>query len=59
MPSATIGRIIKHSNGIGFKVTFNTKEEAQKYKDEIYFIISVDGYKIDNKGGCYDKNQKE
>ena len=48
----TIGRIVKHSRGYGFKITFDNFDEANKYKDQVYYIINVDGYKINNVKGC-------
>ena len=47
----TISRIVKHSKGYGFKITFDTFAEASKYKDQAYYIINVDGYKINNVKG--------
>jgi len=50
-----IGGIIKHNhNGIGFKLTFKTKKEAQHYKEMIIFILKNDNYHIKQKEGYYD-----
>lgn len=42
--------------GYGFKITFKTSTEAQKYKEMITWIIESDNYKINNKKGYYDGN---
>ena len=57
-----IGGIIQHrmnhnrTCGYGFKITFKTSTEAQKYKEMITWIIESDNYKINNKKGYYDGN---
>jgi len=43
-------------NGYGFKVTFNTSDEAQRYKEMTSWIIEHDKYKIYNKKGFHEKN---
>lgn len=50
----TLSGIIKHSNGIGFKITFNSKDTANKYKDMLRFILAEDGFKINYRQGYYD-----
>jgi len=55
-PSCHLGPIIKHMNGYGFKVTFNTSDEAQRYKEMTSWIIEHDKYKIYNKKGFHEKN---
>ena len=56
-PKVTMGKIIKHTKGIGFKITFPDKEQANKYKDMIRWIIADDGYRIDNDTGYYDDKE--
>jgi hypothetical protein len=41
-----IGRILKHKEGYGFKVTFLNFTEAKKYKEQVSFVIQIDGYDI-------------
>ena len=49
-----IGGIIKHSNGIGFKLTFKDHKTANQYKDMINWIILNDGIKTKIMKGRYD-----
>lgn len=45
MPSdnkCIISGIVKHRSGYGFKVTFESKEHANKYKDILRWIIIND-----------------
>ena len=56
-PKAVMGRIIKHKKGVGFKITFPSKEEANKYKDMFKWIIADDGYRIDNDTGYFDDKE--
>ena len=46
--------IVKHKDGIGFKVTFDKPETANMYKDMFRFIVKNDGFKIEDKRGYYD-----
>jgi len=46
--------IVKHSDGVGFKITFQDRETANYYKDMMYYIIKTDGYKIKYLKGYYD-----
>ena len=52
------GGIIKHSNGIGFKITFKNKTVAQHYKDMMIWIIKNDNHNIKNFEGYYDKKER-
>ena len=56
-PRVVMGKIIKHKKGCGFKITFPTKEEAQKYKKMFAWIIADDGYRIDNDTGYFDEEK--
>ena len=49
-----IGGIIKHTNQVGFKLSFPNKKIAQKYKEAFTWYIESDGYKIENRRGYYD-----
>lgn len=53
-PKVVLGRIIKHKNGRGFKITFPDKEQSQKYKEMFGWILANDGYRIDNDTGYFD-----
>jgi len=46
--------IIKHNDGIGFKITFDTSEQANKYKDMMKWILKDDGFKVLISKGYYD-----
>jgi len=54
-----MGGILQHKiyekTGYGFKITFRTNKEAKKYKEQIKYIIEVDGYDIKDKKGYYDR----
>jgi len=39
MSECIISRILKHSMGYGFKITFETVEDAEKCKDMLYWIL--------------------
>ena len=52
-----LGPIIKHMNGYGFKVTFNTSKEANEYKHMNAIIIRSDGYKVYNKKGFHEREE--
>jgi len=49
-----MGGILNHTDGYGFKMVFQTSEEAQHYKEMFTWIIKSDKYKITNKKGYYD-----
>jgi len=53
--SCIIGGIVKHSNGVGFKLTFNNAELANKYKDMFRWILVADGVEVVYKLGYYDE----
>lgn len=55
MKKATIGGIVKQHGGVGFRVTFDNKAQAQKYKDMFMWILKDDKFKLTVKGGYYDK----
>lgn len=57
MKPCHLSPIVKHMNGYGFKITFNTPEEAQTYKEMNHWIIEQDGYHIYNKTGYHDKEK--
>ena len=56
-PKVTIGGIIKYNGGIGFKCVFQDKEQANKYKDMIRWILNNDGYHIEDKKGYHDDKE--
>jgi len=49
-----IGGIIKHNNGIGFKITFPDQNTANKYKDMFRWIIINDNHPLIYNLGYYD-----
>lgn len=55
MKPCHLGPIIKHMNGYGFKVTFNTPEEAKEYKEMNAVIIRHDGFRVYNKKGFHER----
>jgi hypothetical protein len=55
----TMGGIIKHSKGLGFKITFQNKETANKYKDMFRWILINDGHPLVYNHGYYDKYNKD
>lgn len=56
MKKCTLGRILRSSDGTyGYRVSFKTRDEALKYKDETRYIIQVDGYKIQILEGVNDE----
>lgn len=57
MKHCTLTGIVGKKGGYGFSVIFTTPEDAQKYKDEIKFIIEVDKIKVKAKRGYYDANK--
>ena len=63
-PKVEIGGILKYKlgsnqHGYGFKTVFKTSEEAQSYKEMMYFILRNDHYKVNNGKGYYDKKEEE
>jgi hypothetical protein len=50
-----IGGIIKHDGGIGFKLTFKDKEQAQYYKKMVFMVLEDDFDNITMNHGCYDE----
>lgn len=55
MKVCTLGRILKRRSGYGFTVVFKTPQEAQKYKDQIKYVIKVDRYRMVVKEGYHDQ----
>lgn len=43
------GRIIKISKGVGYRTIFETKEEAEKYREMNEFILKNDNYDVEKK----------
>jgi hypothetical protein len=54
-----LGGVIKHNNGIGFKITFQDQATANKYKDMMRWIIKNDKHPVVYKTGYYDIYDKE
>ena len=52
-----MGGIVKHSKGIGFKVTFTSPETANKYKDMFRWILVNDNHPLIYLKGYYDKKR--
>jgi len=57
MKKATIGGIVKQQGGVGFKITFENRQQANKYKDMFAWILRDDKFKLLVKGGYYDANK--
>ena len=49
-----LGGIIKHTNGVGFKITFPDQKTANTYKDMIRWILINDGHPLIYNLGYYD-----
>lgn len=59
MHSTRIGGIIRHTDyGYGFKISFKTIDEANKYKDMICYILEDDHYKLKLEDGYFDVLRK-
>jgi len=57
--SCSIGGIIKGiQKGYCFKVCFSSLDDAQRYKDFIYWNTKNDGMVIDVRNGYYDDPEK-
>ena len=55
-----LGGIIKDINGnYIFKIGFQTREEAQYYKEKIRIILENDGNKVENTIGYHDKEARQ
>ena len=52
---ATLGGIIKVSDGHGFKLIFKTAKEAQHYKDMVKWILEGEQYKVKSDRGYFDR----
>jgi len=50
----TMGGIIKHSKGVGFKITFQDQNTANKYKDMFRWILINDNHPLIYNLGYYD-----
>ena len=58
MVKVIIGGIIKHNNvGVGFKITFPTKEMAQAYKDMFRWILLDDKLNVATNRGYFDDKE--
>jgi len=57
MKHCTLTGIIKKFGGYGFSVVFTNAKDAQKYKEQIKYIIEVDKIQVKTKRGYYDANQ--
>ena len=49
-----ISGIVKHKDGLGFKITFKNQETANKYKDMIRWILAHEKYPVEYKIAYYD-----
>lgn len=57
--TATLGGIIKHNKkGVGFKVSFQNKKQAQYYKEMMMYILKSDEYMLQVHHGYYDKKER-
>lgn len=57
--SCNIGGIIKNvQKGYCFKICFKDVDQAQKYKDIIYWIVKNDGIDTTVSNGYYDDKNK-
>jgi len=57
MVSVTLGGIIKYQGGVGFKVVFKNKEQANKYKDMLRWILLDDGFTVKSNTGYFDNKE--
>ena len=57
MVKVTLGPIVKHKDGIGFKLTYPTIEMANKHKDMMRWILLDEGYKVVSKTGYHDMEE--
>lgn len=58
--SCLIGGILRHTDGIGFKLTFigdDNEEQAQHYKDMFKYIIESDKIKVRILKGYMDRRE--
>ena len=53
----TLTGIIGIKGGYGFKTIFNSKEDANKYKDMIRFILEDDKFKVIYKTSYHDSEE--
>ena len=54
-----IGKILKHSGGHGFKLTFENNIIATRMKDKIFKYFQEQGYDVrTDDGGYYDCNER-
>ena len=58
MPKTIVSGIVKHNDGIGFKITFETAEQAQKYKDMFIWILESDDLHVETVNAHYDKEKE-
>ena len=56
-PRVTVGGIIRHSRGTGFKITFSSVDLARKYKDMFTWILKDDKLNVRMERGYFDKKE--
>ena len=56
-PRVTIGGIIRHKYGTGFKITFSSVDLARKYKDMFTWMLKYDKFIVRVERGYYDKKE--
>lgn len=49
------GIINRRQLGVGFDIIFKTKDEAQRYKEMLMFILKNDKYNVETAMGYHDK----
>lgn len=53
-----LGGIINHNKvGVGFKITFQDKETANRYKEMIRWFLLDEGYKVATNLGYHDDKE--
>jgi len=59
MKKAYLGGIVKISNDsmYGFQVGFKDKEQANKYKEMLHFILTGDKFKVEKKNAIFDMEE--
>lgn len=56
-PQVVMGGIINHKQGVGFKITFIDKIQAQKYKDMFRWILLDDNMNVVTNLGYHDSKE--
>lgn len=54
-----ISGILSHSKGVGFKLSFPSKQTANHYKEMIKFILQENGLKVSEKKGYFDQGVRK